>query len=220
MPDLVQKIRKLLKQVITSMRKSFGKPGSLDVHKWIGLPANVIIFGFAFMLMNVIADLRVRELKSSLQDLDKGQGIGNSSELIGRVRRRYAQCILAPGGSMDRRVAGAQSGLVDMLALARTSVIYHGFMSSFAYTAHVLSRRPVRCLSGPGMPAGWHDSPADARHDRLIDWNFVTRARQQRALPAAPRGARLRAERLFLWTRLFFSGPCQCRHVRRMRRTG
>jgi len=144
----------------------------------------------------------------------------DSPEVIRQVRHRYGQRICAPAGSTGRGVADTPSGLVDMLALAQTRVIYHGFMSSFAYTAHLLSRRPLHCVSVPGVPAGWHASPADARHDRLMEWSFAARGWQKRVLPDAPRAERLRAELLLLRTRLVCSDLYQRWPLRRMRRIG
>ena len=142
----------------------------------------------------------------------------DSPEVVSQVSDRYGQRILATTGTGEHGVAGAQSALVDMLTLARTRLIYHGFMSSFAYTAHLISRRPIRCVSVPRLPAGWHDSPSDARHDRLMEWNQEARAWQKRARPDATFSTRLQAELVLLWTRVVCSDPFQHWPLRRMRR--
>jgi hypothetical protein len=142
----------------------------------------------------------------------------DSPEVVRQMRERYGQRILSPAATAESGITGAQSALVDVLTLARTRMIYHGFMSSFAYTAHLISRRPIRCVSVPRLPAGWHDSPSDKRHDRLMEWDADISAWQKRALPDARYATRLRAEILYRWTRFVCSDPFQRWPLRRMRR--
>jgi hypothetical protein len=88
------------------------------------------------------------------------------------LRRRYGARLttLDPprsGASVDL----ARAALVDMLALTRTRAIYHSYMSSFSYIAHLMSGRPHHPVCRPNAPAGWHDAATDLMHDRFVAWD-------------------------------------------------
>jgi hypothetical protein len=122
------------------------------------------------------------------------------------MRRRYGQRIVTLENQISHSAQDeAQSALVDILALTRTSKIYCSFMSSFGFAAHLISRRPYFCVSLSRVKRSWYDSPWNDLHDRLIVWDPVTSVWQQRRLPDASAVTRIQANALFYWNRFVCS---------------
>ena len=103
----------------------------------------------------------------------------------------------------------AREALADMLALARTRVIYHSAMSSFGYVAHLMSRCPLRCISKPGVPAQWNDAEMDRNHDIWMVWNWEQNRWSCRKRPEATLRENMHAWVMWARTQLVCSDVCQ-----------
>lgn len=131
------------------------------------------------------------------------------------VEKRYGNRVqsLEKQTRYDEEGADTRRALVQILALSRTSRIYHSYMSSFSYISHLISRQPHLCVSVPNVPKGWYDSPADNMHARLIEWNHEKEIWQRRNLANISLADRLRMERIFYQTvfvcsKIFQLWPC------------
>lgn len=133
------------------------------------------------------------------------------------MKKRYGQRIITLEGSAASPAEGAQTALVDILALSRTERIYASVMSSFGFVAHLMSRCPHFSVSVSNVPVDWHDSPADKLHDRLIDWNQDAGVWQRRTVPDASLVMQLQAALILCWTRFVCSRAFQHWPWHRMR---
>ena len=136
-----------------------------------------------------------------------------------QMKRRYGRRMLTLESQTSSPAwVRAQAALVDILALARTSRIYVSFMSTFGFAAHLMSRRPLFCVSLPNVPAGWYDSPADNLHDRLIVWNQQACEWQRHPLSDASAFKRIQASAFLYWSRFVCSNFYQLWPYHRMQR--
>ena len=65
---------------------------SIDLYKAVGIPLTILVCVLSVILMQVISDVRIKELKISLQNIDSGKSAGKTLALIARyrlIRNRY-----------------------------------------------------------------------------------------------------------------------------------
>jgi|GEM_PF-4265764 hypothetical protein len=127
------------------------------------------------------------------------------------MKKRYGSRLLtAPEVPAPTPAETAQAALADMLALSRTSIIYHSVMSSFGFVAHHWTRCPLRCVSTPGMPTQWQGSPADRQLGQLIEWNWEAMAWRLQGHTKTSLRLRWTARLYLAWSRMVRSRIYQC----------
>ena len=112
------------------------------------------------------------------------------------VRKRYGSRIHRDLDQEEWDEPGAltRRGLVKLLALSRTSRIYHSVLTSFSFISHLISRMPFICVGLKKRPAGFYDSAADKLHDQLLEWDVARMRWRKIDLAGAPMSRRLMAE--------------------------